>query len=146
MRYDWFFLTLSLMVTHSAAIGLADPIPAVKALAPCPPSRNCVSSQSPDESRRVDPFAYEGSLSEAKARLLDQLGSMQRIKIVSSEGNYIHAEFTSLLFHFVDDVEFLFDDPAQTIQVRSASRSGHYDFGVNRRRVEAIRAKFQADP
>jgi uncharacterized protein (DUF1499 family) len=61
-----------------------------------------------------------------------------------NEENYIHAEFTSLVFRFVDDVEFLFSqerDGEVSIDIRSASRVGHSDFGVNRKRMEDIRGK-----
>lgn len=146
MRHDWFLLALSLVLLQGAAQGSADTGPSSNALAPCPSSPNCVSSQSSEQARRVEPLVYQGSLSEAKTRLLDLLRSMKRTKIVNSEGNTIRAEVTSALLHFVDDVEFLLDDATKTVHVRSASRSGYYDFGVNRRRVEAIRAKFQAGP
>ena len=56
--------------------------------------------------------------------------------------DYIHAEFRSLVFQFVDDVEFYFPPEKSIIHVKSASRSGYYDFGVNRRRVERVRAAF----
>jgi uncharacterized protein (DUF1499 family) len=67
---------------------------------------------------------------------------MARMKVVTVKDNYIHAEFHSRLFGFVDDVEFSFDDDQKTIHLRSASRTGYYDFGVNRKRMERIRAKF----
>lgn len=71
---------------------------------------------------------------------------MKRSRIIRSTGPYIHAEFTSALFRFVDDVEFLVDDRASVIHVRSASRIGHSDLGVNRRRIETIRTLWTADP
>ncbi len=64
---------------------------------------------------------------------------MPRIKLVEEEDSYLHYEFTSLLFRFVDDVEFLFEDATKTIHFRSASRVGYGDFGVNRKRMEEIR-------
>lgn len=69
---------------------------------------------------------------------------MKRARIVLAEERYIRAEFTSAFFRFVDDVEFLLDDGTETIHVRSASRVGHSDFGVNRRRVKEIRLRFDA--
>lgn len=111
-------------------------------LAPCPDSPNCVSSQSTDESHYVDPLSYDSALYEAQERLLSILRSMDRVKIVTVEADYIHAEFISAFLHFVDDVEFCFDHEKKTIHVRSASRIGYYDLGVNRRRVESIRNSF----
>jgi len=108
-------------------------------LPPCPDSPNCVASQSPDEAHYIAPLSYQGELAQAREALLSIIQSMARANIVTAEDNYIHAEFTSLVFRFVDDVEFYLNADNKTIEVRSASRKGHYDFGVNRNRVEAIR-------
>ena len=64
--------------------------------------------------------------------------------MVVADENFLHVEFRSAVFGFVDDVEFLFDDGNKVIHVRSASRVGYYDFGVNRRRVEELRKRFMA--
>jgi uncharacterized protein (DUF1499 family) len=109
-------------------------------LAPCPGSPNCVSSQAGAE-QRVEPLHYDGDAARARARLLDVLNGMERARIVQSTNDYLHAEFRSAVFGFVDDVEFYFSPPG-LIQVRSASRTGYYDFGVNRERVETLRARF----
>ena len=66
--------------------------------------------------------------------------SLPRTKLVEEDESYLHYEFTSLLFRFVDDVEFLFDDDTKTIHFRSASRTGYGDLGVNRARMEQVRA------
>ena len=108
-------------------------------LAPCPGSPNCVSSQAEDEAHRVDPVAFEGEPEEAWARLRAVLEVWPRTRVVTATPTYLHAECTSLVFRFVDDVEFLLDHDARVIHVRSASRAGHSDLGANRRRVEAIR-------
>ncbi|UCE64058.1 MAG: DUF1499 domain-containing protein [Nitrospirota bacterium] len=110
---------------------------------PCPDSPNCVSSQSPDPSHFVEPLSYTDSQTDAKARLLKLIESMPRTQIISNTDNYIHAEFTSLIFRFVDDVEFLFDPDQNLIQVRSGSRVGYSDLGMNRKRIEAIRQQFR---
>ena len=60
-----------------------------------------------------------------------------------TEPDYIRAEFRSRIFQFVDDVEFLFENQGNVIHVKSASRTGYSDFGVNRKRVEKIRAAFE---
>jgi uncharacterized protein (DUF1499 family) len=111
-------------------------------LADCPSTPNCVSSQSADSQHFVAPLSFQGSAAEAKRRLLAVLREMKRAEITTERENYVHAEFTSLIFRFVDDVEFLIDDSNQVIHVRSASRTGTSDLGVNRRRVEEIRRKF----
>lgn len=111
-------------------------------LAPCPDSPNCVSSVSEDPDHRIEPLRFASSAESARDRLLGVLRSLPRVRIVTSEPTYIHAEFRSAVFRFVDDVEFRVVDEDKVIQVRSASRVGYYDFGANRRRVEDIRARF----
>ena len=112
-------------------------------LEPCPSSPNCVSSLARVESQRVDALRYDGDGTPAQARLLRVLNEMARVSVISADASYVHAEFRSALFGFVDDVEFHFDPPG-AIQVRSASRVGYSDFGVNRSRVTAIRDRFAA--
>ena len=75
-------------------------------------------------------------------KLISVINSMKRSEIVTAEMNHIHATFKSGLFRFVDDVEFSFDDQRKVIDVRSASRTGYSDLGVNRKRVEEIRQRF----
>lgn len=109
-------------------------------LAPCPASPNCVSTQAQDEGHAIAPFRYGKSKAEAKEALKAVIRSLPRTKLVEEEESYLHYEFTSLLLRFVDDVEFMFDDEVKTIQFRSASRTGHSDLGVNRKRMEEIRS------
>ena len=75
--------------------------------------------------------------------LLSVLESMPRCTIVDKENDYIHAEFRSMIFRFVDDAEFYFDPDKPVIDVRSAARLGYSDFGVNRKRMEEIRQQFE---
>jgi uncharacterized protein (DUF1499 family) len=111
-------------------------------LSPCPDSPNCVSSQSSDNKRYTEPLRYQGTLAEARDRLVSVLYSIRHSTVVTVQEKYIHAEFTSRLFRFVDDVEFYFDDNHKTIHLRSASRIGYSDLGVNRKRIERIRNRF----
>ena len=111
-------------------------------LSPCPNSPNCVSSQSLDKSHYVEPLTYKGTLTEARKALLSVIGDGTNIEMVMVTDHYIHLKYTSKLFRFVDDVEFCFDDDLKIIHVRSSSRTGYFDFGVNRRRIKRIRAKF----
>lgn len=113
-------------------------------LAPCPNTPNCVSSQAPDgdAEHKIAPIAYKSAPSELMATLKSVIASMERTKIVTETDDYLYVEFTSALMGFVDDVEFYLDPstPGQ-LQVRSASRLGQSDLGVNRKRIEEIRAK-----
>jgi len=109
-------------------------------LAPCPDSPNCVSSQAVDAEHRMDPITFEGSPEAAISRIKAIVAALPRARVVTETGKYLHVEFRSALFRFVDDVEFLIDADAREIHFRSASRAGHGDLGVNRRRMEAIGA------
>ena len=135
-------LLLSAVVFGCSASRPAHPGMTDGKLQPCPDSPNCVSSQSPDKQHFVEPIHYEGTEQQAKDRLMNVIQGMKRAKIVTDLDHYIHAEFTSAFFRFVDDVEFYFDDRAKTLHVRSASRIGHSDFGVNRKRIEELRSRF----
>ena len=112
----------------------------VRPLTPCPSSHNCVSTQAQDEGHAIAPVRYRKSRAEAKEGLKEVLRSLPRAKLVEEDESYLHYEFTSLLLRFVDDVEFVFDDEAKTIHFRSASRTGYGDLGVNRTRMEQVRA------
>jgi uncharacterized protein (DUF1499 family) len=113
-------------------------------LKPCPASPNCVSSVAEeDDTHRVAPLSWAGDLAEAKARLRHAVQAAGHATIVVEEDRYWRVEFRSRVFRFVDDVEFLFDPATRLIHVRSASRVGRSDLGVNRKRVEKIRALFQ---
>jgi uncharacterized protein (DUF1499 family) len=111
-------------------------------ISPCPDSPNCVSSQSRDEAHFIEPLPYSGRPADARQKLIDILESINRVRLVKVERDYIHAEFRSSVFRFVDDVKFWFPPDKPIIQVKSASRKGYYDFGANRRRVERLREAF----
>ena len=111
-------------------------------LAPCPDTPNCVSSQADDEAHKMDPIPFDGDAVEALARLEAVVESQPRTTIISADGDYVHAESVSLLFRFVDDVEFLVDRDAKVIHFRSASRVGRSDLGVNRKRMREVRDVF----
>jgi len=113
-------------------------------LAACPNTPNCVSSQAPDSDteHKIAPLSYTASPTEAMTRLKSVIQSMERTEIIAEEENYLYAEFTSALMGYVDDVEFFLEPTTGKIQVRSASRLGQSDLGVNRKRIEAIRARF----
>ena len=108
-------------------------------LRPCPSSPNCVCSQDETAGHHIEPLRFSDSPSEAWDRLHAFLGKQPRTRVVSRDDRYLHAEFTTLLLRFVDDVEFLLDEDRSVIHIRSASRVGHSDLGANRKRIEAIR-------
>ncbi|RUR74662.1 DUF1499 domain-containing protein [Chlorogloeopsis fritschii PCC 9212] len=110
-------------------------------LASCPKSPNCVSSQSTDAVHKITPLTYTSTPEQALADIKSVIQSLPRTKIITESNDYLYAEFKSALMGFVDDVEFYVDRNANVIHVRSASRLGQSDLGVNRQRVETIRTK-----
>jgi uncharacterized protein (DUF1499 family) len=115
-------------------------------LTACPNTPNCVNSQAPatDKEHAIASLPLSGDISSAMANLKQVVQAMPRTKIVKETNNYLYVEFASKLMGFVDDVEFYLDNDNQTIQVRSASRLGESDLGVNRQRIEAIRGLLSA--
>jgi uncharacterized protein (DUF1499 family) len=112
----------------------------------CPNTPNCVNSQAADEKHFIQPIQYMGTQQEAQSAILKLLNTWKRTKVMVAEDNYIHAEFTSMIFRFVDDVEFYMpatETDETIIHVRSASRIGYSDFGVNRKRIEKIRTQLK---
>jgi len=109
----------------------------------CPDSPNCVSSQASDARHFIEPFTFHDQPAQAMRRLRVALLTEGRVTIVEERPAYLHAEVRSLVFRFVDVIEFALSADQQLIQVRSAARTGYSDFGVNRRRIERIRRMFQ---
>lgn len=111
-------------------------------LSPCPSKPNCITSQAADEEHFSESFQYSVDKSVALNILKKIILSQPRTKIVSETDNYLYAEYTTACFRFVDDVEFYFPENEQVVHFRSASRLGHSDLGVNKKRIESIRLLF----
>lgn len=113
----------------------------------CPTSPNCVSSRSKDRDHHVEPFPMVVAPEEAWAALKRAVGSEPRTRLVEEDKKrwYLRAEAWSRLFRFVDDVEFQLVPEERLVHVRSASRVGYWDLGVNRRRVERLREAFERE-
>jgi uncharacterized protein (DUF1499 family) len=111
-------------------------------LRPCARVTNCVNSEAgtPDPAHVESFAAPDGRMSFARLRAA--LDAMPRTEIVTASDSYLHVEATSLLMRFIDDVELRYDSTAAVIHVRSASRLGRKDFGVNRERVDALRVRY----
>jgi uncharacterized protein (DUF1499 family) len=118
-----------------------------------PPSNtpNSVSSQAAlwpghpqHDDAAIAPLSLKGDGPATIVRLAQIIEGMEAARIVERRPDYLYAQFTTRLMRFVDDAEFWFDPAAGVVQVRSASRVGRKDFGVNRARIEAIRARLAA--
>ena len=110
-------------------------------LDPCPNSPNCVSTQAPasDTVHYVEPIAYSGRRDALRDYLVEWISSQPRARVTSSGPDTITAEFRSRIFRFVDDVVIVLPVDTPMVHLRSASRVGYGDMGVNRHRYEQIR-------
>jgi uncharacterized protein (DUF1499 family) len=120
--------------TRPANLGIKD-----GRLADCPSSPNCVSSDAADSTHSISAFDLIVAPADGWRVLRATLASLPRVQIITANENYIHAECSSAVFGFVDDLELHLRASQNLIAMRSASRLGHSDFGVNRKRVENLR-------
>ena len=133
------FAATSLGLVLLFALGCASSGSPAKAppFAPCPNKPNCVSSLAPDADHRTEPFRLTGGKDWAAVR--EAVAAMPRTQIVEERPGYLHAECRSRIFRFVDDLELMSSQAGDRVDVRSASRVGYGDMGVNRARVESLR-------
>jgi uncharacterized protein (DUF1499 family) len=109
-------------------------------LAPCPSSPNCVSSDDSDPTHRIPPFRLAVPVAEGWRAARAAVLGLPRAKVITETDNYLHAECSSAFFGFVDDLELHLRSSQGLIAIRSAARLGYSDLGVNRKRVEQLRA------
>lgn len=152
----WFFIVVVLVVVVAIAVGQLGFLQGTPPtdlgvrngkLKPPSMTENSVSSQAslyPDHPQRkyadIAPLRVKGEGPATIAQIKAIVEGMPGAKVVKSEPGYLYAQFTTRLMKYVDDVEFWFDPAANVIHVRSASRVGRGDLGVNRKRIEAVRA------
>ncbi|MCW8882814.1 MAG: DUF1499 domain-containing protein [Sedimenticola sp.] len=114
-------------------------------LSKCSDKPNCVCSESGnDASHSIEPIAIPQDSSFDTLSLLKESIEEMEGNIMLQKENYIAATFTSAIFRFVDDLEVRIDSAGKVIHIRSASRVGYSDFGVNRERVEKFKEIFRA--
>ena len=113
----------------------------------CSSKPNCVSTSNSEAPHAIEPWKYDDTmaLEDVQSKLVRMLLDQDGAEIRTVSDTYIHAEFTSKVFKFVDDVEFLINEADHTISVRSASRVGYFDFKVNLKRVNKLKEAFLAD-
>ena len=156
----WFFIAIVLLVVVAVVagqLGFLQGTPPTDLgvrdgkLKPPSMTENSVTSQAalyPDHPQRkyadIAPLRLKDDGPATLARIKAIVESMDGAKVIKSEPDYIYAQFTTKLMKYVDDVEFWYDPAAKAIQVRSASRVGRGDMGVNRKRIEAVRAALEA--
>ena len=120
----------NLFILFLLLIGFVLPSPSIAShieLKPCIEVAHCVREELNVE--RIDsPYEKVKSIVE----------NIPRTKIIESDGDYLHAEVTSRIMKYVDDLEISFSPEKNNLIIRSESRVGDGDFGVNRKRVELL--------
>ncbi len=132
------FAYLAIKSRNPGEIGLA-----AGKLRPCPGTPNCVCSEDPDRRWQVPPINFRGDAAAAWSAAKKAVAGLGGRLEKESDG-YLWATFQTKFWHFVDDLELRLDRERGVIDVRSGARVGKGDFGVNRKRVEALRAQFDA--
>ena len=130
---------LSLTASRPSNLGVRD-----GRLTACPDSPNCVSTQAEDRDHWIAPLSYQGDSDTVIETLEEIVRRHPRTRVIERTSDYLHTEFRSAFFRFVDDVEFYVEAESGRVHFRSASRVGHSDLEVNRSRMELIRSLFQS--
>ena len=130
--------SLLLVVIHGGSAMSQSP------LKECPQSPNCVSTLTRQADKRMAPIALTVDADTARAAIKSVVLSMPRTRLLAETDDYLHFTFRSWLFRFVDDVEFYLDGEAGVVHFRSASRTGHGDLGVNRKRMTRLGERIAA--
>jgi len=140
----------AVIVMAAGAVGCASSPPeqftrTASEFTPCSSAPHCVSSQADKASGHyVEPFAFAGTADRARQALLKAIYGHDNAKVERADDRFIHTTFRSAL-GFVDDVTFIVQPSDRIIDVKSSSRIGYYDFGVNKRRVETLREEFKTE-
>jgi uncharacterized protein (DUF1499 family) len=137
------------IVVTAAVIGCAgsktaDKMKLEDRFAPCPDRPNCISSEAQDPRHAVAPMQLAGNSERAWTEIRAVVDALPRSTIVTATESYLHATLKSRIFGFIDDLELKLDPQTKMLGIRSASRTGSYDLGVNRRRVENLRKQLKA--
>lgn len=137
-------IVVTAAVTGCAGSQTADKMKPNERFAPCPDTPNCISSEAQDPRHAVAPMQLAGNSEREWDEIRAVVAALPRSRILGATECYLHATLKSRLFGFIDDLELKLDPQTKMIGIRSASRSGSYDLGVNRRRVENLRKQLKA--
>ena len=143
-------MKLFVIVFFSALLNLSEGVEDVMAsdkewerFKECPPTPNCVSSETSSTVRSIKRFKTGDRPEESWELLTNILENTSNCRVIYQDSSYIYAEFRTRLLRFVDDVEFRLESETSEIAVRSASRVGYSDLGTNRRRLEGLRQELE---
>ena len=135
-----FFVALSIHSRNRPDLGMIE-----GRLRSCPNTPNCVCSEDQGRSSFIEPLSIKDNPQRSWERIKSVIRNMGG-NIELEQDDYLRATFTTRIFRFMDDLELKMDEKNRTIHVRSASRVGQSDMGMNRKRVESLRAGFNQMP
>jgi len=141
----WLAVTLSALTYGCSGSELKKANESFENVTGCPDRPNCVSSEAQDSRHAIAPFRIKGDITVNWDAVRDVVSSLPRTKVVKATDRYLHAECKSRFFGFIDDLELQLNPDTGNIAIRSASRAGYFDLGVNRRRVETLRRRLTQD-
>ncbi|MCB2299082.1 DUF1499 domain-containing protein [Clostridium tagluense] len=107
-------------------------------LAQMPNKPNAVSSETEEKDKKVEALHFKGNLKDSKDKVIKAIENYGNVKIIKNETNYVYVVFATGIMKYHDDVEFYFDESKKLIQIRSASRIGYSDMGLNRERYNKL--------
>jgi uncharacterized protein (DUF1499 family) len=137
-------IAIAAVLTGCAGKGKDEDMNQLHRLSGCSDLPNCVSSKSEDPKYYVAPMQLVGDSANQWVAIEDVVNRLPRSRIVTATDRYLHVTLQSRVFGFIDDLELELDPQTKMISIRSASRKGYFDLGVNRRRVENLRKLLKA--
>jgi uncharacterized protein (DUF1499 family) len=140
------FIAMVAIITRTFPPKKPDNVGKPGTLSMCGYKPNCVCSFENRPNHMIAPLEWNRTEAEGIEKIETLIRSLPRVRVITRTDNYLHAEFTTLIFGFVDDVEFLADEKSRTIHLRSASRLGYSDLGANRSRLENLRNLLSGNP
>lgn len=105
---------------------------------PCPDKPNCIATDDANPDRRAPTISFDGTANEHWSKVRTAVLALDRVAIVEEREHFLHATLTSALMGYVDDLVVTVCDDGKRLGVRSSSRKGYWDLGVNSRRVETL--------
>jgi uncharacterized protein (DUF1499 family) len=140
-------IALMILMISGCSAARSDDAAGIRSTSPsiCPESPNCVSSDATDKRHRIAAFCLKGDFSKNWLEIQRVVAKLPRSTVVRADETYLHATFESRVFRFVDDLELFLNPLSGIISIRSAARTGYWDFGVNRSRIEQLRHLLQSE-
>ncbi len=143
--YKWRLILMTIFLISCSGerpkdIGVYD-----STFSPCPKTPNCISSDAIDSKHKTNAFELNSAHAENWKAIYNAVDNLPNTKIITFNDRYLHAECSSAVFGFVDDLQLHLRNNTKHVAIKSAARLGYSDFGVNQKRIEQLRNQLLAD-